>query len=274
MKKTNVKKFTVFLCIIMIILSVGCKKEPKTEEKKSKSIKIICEDTVLPLVNDLLRDYNLNNETAITVEFLERESAFTKLNNDKADLLIGYVETENKKIESEMLAFDGLGVIVNTNNKVTSVGVQELKKIYTGNLINWENLKGEAQTIVPVAYKTPSSLVQEVFNIKIMNTPIKEQMSSSVHYVSSVEEMKTFVAQNKNAIGFIPGQWYNKENVFLKLNGIEITLSNLRNELYPLRFPLKMYYIKEKKESLNDLFQYLRSEDGMKIMRKYCVEAS
>ena len=35
--------------------------------------------------------------------------------------------------------------------------------------------------------------------------------------------MKNFVAQNKNAIGFIPGQWYNKESKFLKLSGIEIT---------------------------------------------------
>ena len=94
-----------------------------------------------------------------------------------------------------------------------------------------------------------------------------------MQYVSSVEEMKNFVAQNKNAIGFMPGQWYNKESVFLKLSGIEITISNLKNKLYSLRFPIKMYYSKEKKDSLKDLFQYFKSEDGKKIIRKYCIEA-
>ncbi|MCJ7690117.1 MAG: hypothetical protein MUO60_12445, partial [Clostridiaceae bacterium] len=112
------------------------------------------------------------------------------------------------------------------------------------------------------------------FDIKIMATPIKEQMSSNMKYVSSVEEMKNFVVQNKNAIGFIPGQWYNKESVFIKLNGIELTLSNLANELYPLSFPIKVYYHKEKKDSFKAFFQYIESEDGIEIIRKHCIEAS
>ena len=106
-----------------------------------------------------------------------------------------------------------------------------------------------------------------------MDTPVKEQMSKSTQYVSNMEEMKTFIAQNKNSIGFIPGQWYNKESKFLKLSGIEITNSNLKNNLYFLRFPIKMYYSREKEESLKDLFQYFKSEDGKKIIRKYCIEA-
>ena len=161
------------------MLSVGCKKDKETKEQQPKNIKIICEDTVLPMVNDLVRDYNLNNDPVVTVESIDRESAFNKLNNSEVDVLIGYVQPDNKEIEAEMLAYDGIGIIVNTSNKVNSVGIEELKKIYTGNIVNWEKLKGESKTIVPVAFKNILNSVQQEFNMKIMDTPVKEQMSSS-----------------------------------------------------------------------------------------------
>ena len=34
-----------------------------------------------------------------------------------------------------------------------------------------------------------------------------------------------------------------------------------------------MYYSKEKKDSLKDILQYFKSEDGKKIIRKYSTEA-
>jgi len=72
--------------------------------------------------------------------------------------------------------------------------------------------------------------------------------------------------------GFHP-ELTGKENVFLKLSGIELTSSNLKNKLYPLRFPVLMYYTKDKKDSLKDLFQYFKSEDSKKVIRKFCIEA-
>jgi phosphate transport system substrate-binding protein len=273
MNKINFKSLTIFFCISILMLITACKKDAKVDDKQSKNIKIICEDTVLPMVSDLVRDYNLNNDSVITVETLERENAFSKLYKSEVDVLIGYVQPNDKKIEAEMLAFDGIGIIVNTSNKVSVVGTQELKQIYTGKIVSWEKLKGEAQTIIPVAFTNVMSSVQQEFDLKIMDTPTREKMSNNMKYVSSVEEMKSFVAQNENAIGFMPGQWYNEESKFLKLSGIQITISNLKNQLYPIRLPIKLYYSKEKKENLDDLFQYFKSEDGKKIIRKYCIEA-
>jgi len=271
MKKINLKNF--WILFIIILISSGCKKDMQTKEEQPKNIKVICEDTVFPMVNDLVRDYNFNNDPVVTVESFDREVAFNKLNNSEADILIGYGKPNIKEIETEMLAFDGIGIIVNISNKVNGLGIEQLKKIYTGKILNWEKLKGQSNTINPVAFKRDLNSIQQLFDSNIMDTPVKEQMNSSIQYASSIEEMKNFVAQNKNAIGFIPGQWYNKENVFLKLSGIELTSSNLKNKLYPLRFPVLMYYTKDKKDSLKDLFQYFKSEDSKKVIRKFCIEA-
>jgi phosphate transport system substrate-binding protein len=273
MKKKKLKIFSIVFCICLVTLSIGCKKDTEPKEKQPKTIKIFCEDTVLPMVNDLVRDYNLNNDPIVTVGSAPRESAFNKLHNAEVDVLIGYVPPKDKEFDSQALAFDGIGIIVNPGNKLESLSAHELKKIYTGKIVNWEKLKGESKTIVPVAYKNIINSLQQQFNTTVMDIPVKEEMSSSIQYVSSVEEMKNFIAKDKNAIGFIPGQWYNKETKFLKINGIEITMSNIKNELYTLRFPINMYYSKEKKDSLKDLFQYIKSDDGKKIIRKYCIEA-
>jgi len=273
MKKKNAKTFSIIFCICLLMMNVGCKKEAEPKEKQTKVIKIICEDAVLPMVNDLVRDYNLNNEPIVTVESAPRESAFVKLSNSEVDVLIGYVPPKDKEIESESLAYDGIGIIVNPENKLDSLSIQELKKIYTGNIVNWDKLKGESEKIVPVAFKDILNSVQVQFSTKVMDIPVKEETSSSIQYVSSVEEMKNFIAKDKNAIGFIPRQWYNEDIKFLKISGIEITMSNIKNELYKLRFSINLYYAKEKKDSLKDLFQYFKSDDGKKIIRKYCIEA-
>ncbi|MGH4051337.1 MAG: substrate-binding domain-containing protein [Clostridium sp.] len=273
MEKKRLIIFSIFFCISILMIGTGCNKLSLSKEKKPKSIKIICEDTVFPMVNDLVRDYNLNNDSVVTLETAQRESAFNELDNSKVDVLIGYVEQDNKKIKNEILAYDGIGVIVNKSNTVSSISNQELKKIFTGKIINWESLNWDSNTIVPVAFKETSNLVQQGFDTQIKDTPVKEEMSQKTQYVSSVEEMKNFVAQDKNAIGFIPGQWYNKESKFLKLGGIEITTSSLKNKLYSLRVPIKLYYSKEKETMLKELFQYFNSEDGKKIIRKYCIEA-
>ena len=273
MKKKNVKTFSIIFCICLLMMNVGCKKEAEPKEKQTKVIKIICEDAVLPMVTDLVRDYNLNNEPIVTVESAPRESAFVKLSNSEVDVLIGYVPPKDKEIESESLAYDGIGIIVNPENKLDSLSIQELKKIYTGNIVNWDKLKGESKNIVPVAFKDILNSVQVQFSTKVMDIPVKEETSSSIQYVSSVEEMKNFIAKDKNAIGFIPRQWYNEDIKFLKISGIEITMSNIKNELYKLRFSINLYYAKEKTDSLKDLFQYFKSDDGKKIIRKYCIEA-
>ena len=52
----------------------------------------------IPMVSDLVRDYNLNNENVITVKCEDRENAFNKLYNSDADVLIGYVQPNNKKL--------------------------------------------------------------------------------------------------------------------------------------------------------------------------------
>ena len=273
MKRKHVNTFSIICCICLVMLSVGCKKDEESKEKKSKVIKIMCEDAVMPMVSDLVRDYNLNNDPVVTVESSIRESAYTKLLNSEVDVLIGYVEPKDKKIDSQALAFDAIGIIVNSSNKLESISIQELKKVYTGNIANWEKLKGEKNPIVPVAYKNILNSIQNQFNITVMDIPVKEEASSATQYVTSSEEMKNFVAKDKNAIGIIPGQWYNKDTKFLKISGIEISMSNIKNELYRLKFPINIYYSKEKKDNLKDLFQYFKSDDGKKIIRKYCIEA-
>ncbi|MCB2288215.1 substrate-binding domain-containing protein [Clostridium sp. CS001] len=273
MKKKILKTFSIIFCICLVTMNSGCKKDANPKEKQSKAIKIMCEDTVIPMVNDLVKDYNLNNDPIVTVESATRENAFDKLHNSEVDVLIGYGKPNDKGIDSQALAFDGVAIIVNPSNKLDSISTQELKQIYIGNIANWEKLNGESKAIVPVALKNNLNLIKQQFDMAIMDVPVKEEMSNSIKYVASIEEMKNFVAKDKNAIGFIPGQWYNKENKFLKISGIEITISNIKNELYTLRFPINIYYSKEKKDSLKDIFQYFKSDDGKKIIRKYCIEA-
>lgn len=272
MKKKLVALLMVFICL----LGVGCsskEKKKKEEEEKPKIITIAYEETVAPMVIELAKDFNLNSEAKVNIVCAEREEALVKLKKKQVDILIGYVDFEDDKIKKEVIGFDGIAIIVNRKNPLESIDMQQFKKTYVSQLKNWRELNGLNEEIQSISYKNISS-IQKEFEKSVMNTPVKEMMGINVSYVNSVSDSKARVIQSSQAIGYIPGQYVDSDVKKLKLNGIELTIDTLKNQLYPLKFDIFMYYFDEKKDEYKDFFQYLKSDDGRKTVRKSCMEKS
>lgn len=102
--------------------------------------------SVTPLMEKLAESYAKINPK-LTIEILQSDST-TGVNSAVDGIAdIGMVSREVKKteldrgIKQEVLAIDGLAVIVHKTNKLNSISKEQVKAIFSGELMNWEDIK-------------------------------------------------------------------------------------------------------------------------------------
>ncbi len=144
------------------------------------------------------------------------------------------------------VAKDGVAFYVNDKSPVQSLTMEQLKKIYLGDLTNWKELGGADAKIV--VYSRENSSGTYVF--------VKDNLLGREDFVASAQTLPgtaavvNAVAKEKHGIGY-GGAAYGKGIRELKVKvgagDIAPTLDNVRSGKYPLS---------------RDLFFYLRNKPG------------
>lgn len=115
-------------------------------KKPTGKLVIAGSSSVTPLMEKLSESYKTINPNA-TIEVLQSDST-TGVNSVIDNIAdIGMVSRELKDaeikqgIQVKVLAIDGLAIIVNKDNKIDSISKDNIKKIFLGEIQNWEDLK-------------------------------------------------------------------------------------------------------------------------------------
>ena len=65
-------------------------------------------------------------------------------------------EEKNSGLVGTVLAYDGIALIVNTENAVSDLTLEQISKIYTGEIKNWSEVGGSNQEIVLIGREAGS----------------------------------------------------------------------------------------------------------------------
>ena len=79
-----------------------------------------------------------------------------------------------------MLAYDGIAIIVNPENPVTDLSIDQIAKIYTGEITNWKEVGGNDAEIVLIGREAGSG-TRDGFE-SITGTEEALQVSSGVNF--------------------------------------------------------------------------------------------
>ena len=96
-------------------------------------------------------------------------------------------------------AIDGVAVVVHPQNPVKALTAEQLKAIYAGRLANWKDLGGPDKAI-NIYTRDEASGTREVFWEKAL---AKGEISAKALFAASNGAMKTAVAQDPYAIGYV-----------------------------------------------------------------------
>ena len=174
-------------------------------------------------------------------------------------------EKSHGLVEAE-IAIDGMAIITSKDNKIDSLKLSQIRDIYTGKIRNWKDVGGKDSEIVVVSREEGSG-TRDVFQ-KIVGYTSEELINNAIIGDGS-GNIKTTVAGNNHAIGFISFEYLDNSVNKVKIDGIEPNAENVKYNKYKLARTFLLVYKEEYlKENGNKLIDFVLSEEGQNIVEE------
>ena len=175
--------------------------------------------------------------------------------------------TDEEKAEGaveNVVAIDGIAVVVDKANTVTNLTKQQLIDIYTGTITNWSELGGSNSPIVVIGRESGSgtrSAFEEILEV--------EDACVYASELDSTGAVMGRVAATPGAIGYVSLDVIDDSVNTMQLDGVEATAENITSGDYFLSRPFVMATvgeISEQSELVQALFDYIYSDEGTALV--------
>ena len=135
------------------------------------------------------------------------------------------------------VAYDCIVPVVHPSNTLTNVTIDQLKRIYMGQVKNWKEIGGPDSPVVVISRDT-SSGTYEVWAEKVLHG---EKVFPGALLQASNGAIVQAVSKNKNAIGYVGIGYISSEVKALKVDNITGTPETTLNGTYPISRALYMF---------------------------------
>ena len=166
-------------------------------------------------------------------------------------------------LKETTLALDGIAIIVNPQNPVTDLTVEQIAKIYTGEITNWKDAGGNDAEIVLIGREAGSG-TRDGFE-SITDTKDACQYRQEL---TSTGDVITTVSQNPNAIGYASLAAIKDSVKALTVNGVAPTEATVKDGTYLVQRPFVLV-TKEGaalSETAQKFFDFATSADAASII--------
>ncbi len=173
-----------------------------------------------------------------------------------------------------VVARDAIAVIVNLDNPIDKLTLEQVSRIYKGEITNWSELGGEDRPIVCTSRETNSGthvyFLEEV--IRLGNSEDKNIFSANTLLLPSSEGIIAEVRDNPNAIGY-DGLGYVTEDVKVialarseEEEYILPSMETVTDSSYPIARDLYMYTRGEPQGELKTYIEWIFSGEAQQIV--------
>lgn len=172
-------------------------------------------------------------------------------------------EEKASGLTETVLAYDGIAIIVNNENPVTDLTVEEIAKIYTGEITNWSQVGGSDLEIVLIGREAGSG-TRDGFE------SITETEDKCVYRqeLTSTGDVITTVSSNANAIGYASLASV-KDNVkMVTVDGVAASEETIKSGDYKIQRPFVLVTKNDKElsQSAQMFFDFITSADANGII--------
>ena len=166
-------------------------------------------------------------------------------------------------LKETIVALDGIAIIVNPQNPVKDLTLEQIAKIYTGEITNWKDVGGEDAEIVLIGREAGSGTRDGFESI----TETKDACQYRQE-LTSTGDVITTVSQNPNAIGYASLAAIKDSVKALTVNGVAPTEATVKDGTYLVQRPFVLV-TKEGaalSETAQKFFDFATSADAASII--------
>ena len=175
-------------------------------------------------------------------------------------------EEKAKGIVENIIAIDGIGVIVDNTNTIDNITKQQLTDIYSGKIKNWKDIGGNDSNIVVIGREAGSG-TRSAFEELL-------EFSDKCKYAQEIDSTGAVMAKvssTPGAIGYVSLDVVNDTVKLVSLDNIKATAENIKAGNYFLSRPFVMATkgeISKQSQAVQALFDYINSAEGQAIIEK------
>lgn len=177
-----------------------------------------------------------------------------------------------RSAESEqVIAIDGLAVIVHPDNPVQSLSVEQVARLFSGEIANWRELGG-ANAAVELHARDDQSGTYDTFKELVLGSQGKTLASNATRYESN-DALSLAVSRRSGAIGFVGLASVGKSKALAITDGdsqpMPPTTALVATEDYPLSRRLFLYADPQKQSKwTREFLTFVHSPAGQAIVEK------
>lgn len=270
------RKLLAVLCSTILTMAVftGCGQEgaqsPETGETLSGEITMAGSTSMEKLANAVAEAFmEKYPDVTVNAEFTGSSAGVESLVAGSVDIGNSSRNLKEEEIESgaveNIVAIDGIAVVVDTENLVLDITKDNLAKIYKGEIKNWKELGGKDEPIVVVGREAGSgtrSAFEELLEV--------EDICKYANELDSTGAVIAKVASTPGAIGYASLDAIDDSVIAVAVEGVDATEENIKAGSYVLSRPFVMATkgeVSQQSKLVQELFSYLQSDEGKEIIK-------
>ena len=178
---------------------------------------------------------NANSGVKFTYNPTGSGSGITAVSEGRCDIGLSsraLKDEEKKTLTATVVALDGISIIVNTQNSVSGLTVEQIGKIYTGEITNWKDVGGSDAQIVVIGREAGSGTRDGFESITKTAEKCKYRQE-----LTSTGDVIAAVSQNPDAIGYASLAAVGSTVKTLAVGGVTPTEATVKDGTYVIQRP-------------------------------------
>jgi len=266
------KKITTGLLLLSLLAALSActgnsDTAPQASNDRNSTVAISGSTSVGPLAEKLALKYKEKDNTNIEINQIGSSAGITNAINGVSEIGMSSRDLKEEEkangLNEVVIAYDGIVVVTHPSNEVKNLKMDQIKQIFTGEVTNWSELGGDDMEIVVVSREDGSGS-RDAFQ-EIVGYSSGELVRSAI-IASGNGNIKTTVANNKHAVGFISFEYIDDSISTIDIDGVEATAENVLQQKYSLSRPfLFVYKDGNLTEAGQQFIDFILSKEGQLI---------
>lgn len=260
-RKADMKKIKISGVVIPILVATfaftGC------GSTKEKTVSTDGSTSMEKVIGYLSEAYMAeNSDVKITYNPTGSGSGIQAVQEGRCDIGLSsrsFKDEEKNDLNETIVAIDGIAVIVNPENSVTDMTIDEIAKIYTGEITNWKELGGSDAPVVCIGREAASG-TRDGFESVV---GVAENCKYAQELTSTGDVVQT-VSSNPNAIGYASLASVSDAVTAVSVEGVSPTNDTILNGSYKVQrdFILVTPKSKELSEEAQKFYDFCMSSSA------------
>ena len=236
-----------------------------------QTIQIAGSTSVQPVAEKLAQAYmQKHTDVKVNVQGGGTSVGITSAQQGTAD--IGTASSKPKDSDAQglvqtQIAKDGIVVVVNNANKVSSLTINQTKDIFSGNITDWSKIGGSAGNI-SIITREDGSGTRDGFQNIVMGGKNGTSILKTAIVQSSTEAILQAVKGNPNSVGYISLASLNGDVKAVTINGVAPSEKTVSDDTYKIVRPFIFLTKGQPTGIVKDFVDFTLSSEGQSIIKQ------